>query len=368
MTEKQELAERIVKYSLNVKPNEKVLVEYSDCETDFLNLLQLEIFKAKAYPFFKEINRTFRKNELEFGSEEFFENMVKHDKVLYENMDCVVLILGSNNIFEFSNVNATNKALFESVYTKQIQIDIRLKKRWVLLRWPTTSFAQLSKMGTKEFEEYFFNVCNLNYEKLHKASEKLKKLIEKTDKVKIVAPNTNLTFSIKGMPAIICSGQCNLPDGEVYTAPIKNSINGEIMFNIPSMQNGFKFEKIWLKFENGKVVDFNCNNNNLLKTILDLDDGSRYVGEFAFGINPHVKTFINDILFDEKMCGSLHMALGNAYDDCFNGNTSALHWDLILNQFSSFGGGEIWFDGVKIRENGLFILPELVALNPENLI
>lgn len=368
MSEKQKLAEKIVNYSIKAKPENKVLVLYSDCDKDFLEQIQLEIFKAKALPFFKEINKTFRRNELEFGGEDFYNNMVKHDEVLFNNMDCIVSILGSDNIFEYANVNSKNKVLFDAIYTKNIMIDIRLKKRWVTLRYPTPAFAQLAQMGTKEFEKYYFNVCNLDYAKMHKACLNLKKLMEKTNKVKIIAPNTNLEFSIKGMPAIICSGECNIPDGEIYSAPIKNSVNGEIQFNIPSMNNGIEFNNIWLKFKDGKVIDFNCNNNAEFEKILNLDDGSRFLGEFSFGINPYVKNYIHDILFDEKMCGSLHLALGNAYDDCFNGNKSALHWDLILNQFENFGGGEIWFDNVKIRENGLFILPELVALNPENLI
>ncbi len=368
MDGKQKLAKQIVNYSFGVKHGERVLIQYSDCDVEFLECIQQEVYNAKAYPFFKEVNRSLLKKQLLNGDEKLFEDMVRFDKELYSSMDCIALIGGANNIYEYSNVPSSQKSLYDKIYTQQIHFDIRCKKRWVLLRYPTSSFAQLSGMGTKEFEKYFFDVCGLDYSKMDKASKKLKALMEKTDKVKIVAPNTNLEFSIKGLPAIICSGQCNLPDGEVYTAPIKNSINGEITFNVPAMNGGFKFENIWLKFENGKVVDFNCNNNAEFERILNLDEGSRYVGEFALGINPYVTKSMNDILFDEKMCGSLHMALGCSYDDCDNTNKSVLHWDLILNQTDSFGGGEIWFDNVKIRENGVFILPELVDLNPENLL
>lgn len=368
MTEKQILAHRIVNYALNMKKGEKVLIEHCDCDIEMLEAMQEACFEIGAYPFFKEFKRELFKNELIFGDEEYFKNMVKHDEVLYNNMDCVAILSGANNIYELSGVDQSKKQLFNKIHTQAIDYDIRLKKRWVLLRYPTPGFAQLASMGTKEFTKYYFDVCNFEYEKLTDACNKLKNLIEKTDRVKIVAPGTNLEFSIKGMNAIICDGKMNIPDGEVYTAPVKNSINGEITFNIPAMRNGFKFENIWLKFKDGKVIDCNCNNKQKLENELNTDEGSRYVGEFAFGINPYVKNSINDILFDEKMCGSLHMALGNCYDDCYNGNKSVVHWDLILNQFDSFGGGEIWFDGVKIRENGLFILPELVALNPENLL
>lgn len=368
MDAKQRLAEQIINYSLKVKSGERVLIQYSDCDNEFLELLQKEVFKLKAYPFFKEINRAVQKNTLMYGNENLYEDMVRFDRELYDSMDAIALIGGANNIYEYSSVSADQKTKFDKIYTQKIHFDIRVKKRWVLLRYPTPSFAQLSGMGTKEFEKYFFDVCGMNYEKMDIASQKLKSLMERTDKVRIVAPNTNLEFSIKGLPAIICSGQCNLPDGEVYTAPVKNSINGEITFNVPAMNGGFKFENIWLKFKDGKVVDFNCNNNDEFRKLLDLDEGSRYVGEFALGINPYVTKSMNDILFDEKMCGSLHMALGCSYDDCDNTNKSVLHWDLILNQTEVCGGGEIWFDNVKIRENGKFIVPELVDLNPEKLL
>lgn len=368
MDNRQKLAERIVNYSIKAKSNEKVLVQYSDCDDDFLVALQKEILKVKAYPFFKCVNRQLMKTELTCGNKELFELKTKYDEVLYKDMDCIIIIGGANNIYDYAHIDTNIKEMYDKIYTQRVHFDIRVKKRWVLLRYPTPSFAQLAEMGTKEFEQYFFDVCSMDYEKMDKACVALKNLMEKSDNVKIVAPNTNLEFSIKGLPAIICSGQCNLPDGEVYTAPVKDGINGEITFNIPAMQGGTKFENIHLVFEKGKVVKFDCNNNKEFEKILDLDNGSRYVGEFSFGINPYVTKSINDILFDEKMCGSLHMALGCSYDNCNNTNKSVLHWDLILNQTKEYGGGEIWLDGVKVRENGKFILPELVALNPENLL
>ena len=192
--------------------------------------------------------------------------------------------------------------------------------------------------------------------------------MEKTDKVRIVTPTTDLSFSIKGLPAIKCSGQCNIPDGEIYTAPVKDSINGTIVFNIPAVTNGFEFNNIKLVFENGKIVDFDCNDNIRFKEILDTDEGSRYMGEFAFGLNPYCKESVKDILFDEKMSSSIHMAIGSSYEDCFNGNESAEHLDLIQSHLPQNGGGKIYFDDQLIYEDGKFLLPNLVALNSENLI
>ena len=192
--------------------------------------------------------------------------------------------------------------------------------------------------------------------------------MEKTDKVKIITPTTHLEFSIKNMPAIICAGECNIPDGEIYTAPIKNSINGHIVFNTNIIVNGFEFNDIFLEFKNGKIVDFNCNNKEKFGQIINTDDGSRYIGEFAIGLNPMCTHPIGDILFDEKMSKSIHLAIGSSYKDCDNGNKSAIHLDLIQSHKEKFGGGEIYFDNQLIMKNGKFICPNLVALNSEKLL
>jgi aminopeptidase len=223
-------------------------------------------------------------------------------------------------------------------------------------------------MSSEKFAEFFFNVCNLDYQSLDNKMNPLKELMENTDKVRIETPTTNLSFSIKGMPAIKCSGQCNIPDGEIYTAPIKNSINGTIVFNVPAIDNGYEFRDISLTFKDGKIVEFNCNNNAKFTEILDTDEGSRYMGEFAFGLNPYCTQPVNDILFDEKMSSSIHMAIGCSYEDCNNGNKSAVHLDLIQSHEPHLGGGKIFFDDILIYENGRFILPNLVDLNREKLI
>lgn len=368
MHDYQILAHNLINYSLKLKPNEKVLVEYSFVDNNFLLALQTEAFKTKAMPFFKNINKELLKATIEMGDETMFNLMADFEEKLYNSMDAIILVHGEENMFDFAFVPQHKQQKFESTFGKRIHINIRLKKRWVLLNYPTTGFALSSQMPTRDFRDYFFKVCNLNYQKLSLAMEGLKKLMEKTDEVKIVSPGTNLTFSIKGMPAIKCCGECNIPDGEIYTAPIKNSVNGKITFNIPAMHNGTKHENIVLEFEDGKVVSALGSHANQLNEIINTDAGSAFLGEFAFGVNPLITRSLNNILFDEKMSGSIHLALGNSYPDCFNGNKSAIHWDLILNQMPEFGGGEIYFDNVKIRENGMFILPELVALNPENIL
>lgn len=364
----QQLAKNIITYSCNVLPKEKVLIEYSDCPNSFLECLVNEVLAVGAYPFLNNLNKPVLKNVLEKGNEELFKLMGKYDAYKMQEMDAVVLVRGDNNIFEYSAVPMKNIVSYNNTYNKMVHMEHRLNKKWVTLRYPTSAFAQSAGLSTTKFEDHFFNVCNLNYSKMCDAMEPLKELMEKTDKVKIIAKNTNLEFSIKGIPSVKCCGDKNIPDGEIYTAPVKESINGHIEFNIPCMYNGILHNHVYLEFKDGKIVKATSNNTLALNDIINSDDGSKYIGEFSFGVNPFITTPINDILFDEKMCYSIHMAIGNSYDDAFNGNLSSVHWDIIQSHLPAFGGGEVYFDGTLIRQNGKFILPNLVALNAENLV
>ena len=219
----------------------------------------------------------------------------------------------------------------------------------------------------RSFEDLYFDVCNLDYSKMESAMTPLVELMNKTDKVRIVGNGTDLTFSIKGIGAVKCAGRRNIPDGEVYTAPIKHSVNGVISYNVPSVSNGIKFDNITLKFKDGKIIEATSDKSEAINKIFDTDEGARYVGEFALGVNPFVTRAMGDILFDEKISGSIHFTPGACYKDAFNGNNSAIHWDLVLVQTKEMGGGEIYFDDVLVRKDGIFVLDSLKCLNPENL-
>jgi aminopeptidase len=287
---------------------------------------------------------------------------------MMEQMQAFIGIRGGTNASEFSDVPGDKFNDYMTYYWTPVHGRIRVPKtKWVILRYPSPSMAQLADMSTEAFEDYYFNVCTLDYSKMDKAMDALKALMERTDKVRLVAPGTDLTFSIKGLPAIKCAGNMNIPDGEVYTAPVKYSVNGTIAYNTPSLEAGFTFTDIKFTFKDGKIIEATANDTARINNQLDIDEGARYVGEFAIGVNPYITFPMKDTLFDEKIAGSIHFTPGSCYDDCNNGNKSSQHWDIVLIQTPEYGGGEIWFDDVLIRKDGMFVLPELLCLNPENL-
>jgi aminopeptidase len=280
---------------------------------------------------------------------------------LAKRTDCYISIAGSNNAFDLTDIPAAKMKLFRQIFwTPVFSRQIIKKARWVALRYPNDSMAQLAQKPQEVFEKFYFDVCCIDYRKMSKAMDPLMKLMRKTDRVHIKGPGTDLTFSIKGMIPIKCDGHRNVPDGEVFTAPVRNSINGVISYNTPSLYEGTVFDGIRFEFKNGKIIKATCSTDNKkLNQILNTDAGARYVGEFALGLNPMIKEPMKDTLFDEKIDGSFHLTPGRCYDEAPNGNKSAIHWDLVNIQRPDYGGGEIWFDKRLIRKNGNFVVSEL---------
>ncbi|MBQ7224058.1 MAG: aminopeptidase [Clostridia bacterium] len=362
------LAKNLVNYSISAKKGDKVLIEANDLDSPLIVSLVKEIRKVGAYAFVELFDSKVQRELMMHADETYCTLLAKYDRVRMEDMDCYIGIRASKNSFESSDVPSENKELYSRLYGHPIHHELRVcKTRWVILRYPNEAMSQLSGMSTEAFEDFYFNVCNLDYSKMDKAMNPLVELMNKTDKVRIVAKDTDLTFSIKGLNAVKCSGQCNIPDGEVYTAPVKDSVNGVITYNAPSIENSIKFENVRLEFKDGKIVKATANYTDAVNKIFNTDEGARYVGEFAIGVNPYVVSPMGDILFDEKIAGSIHFTPGCCYEDADNGNQSAVHWDLVLIQTPEYGGGQIYFDDVLIRDNGRFVLPELECLNPENL-
>ncbi|MCL2847616.1 MAG: aminopeptidase [Firmicutes bacterium] len=364
------LAKNLVNYSVQAKKGDKVLIEASGIEPALITELVKEVYAVGAFPFVEIYDSKIQRAILNGMTKEHADSMAKYAGSRMEEMQCYIGIRGGKNSFETSDVEHSKLEIYSKYYGHPVHQNRRVAKtRWVVLRYPNESMAQLAGMSTEKFTNYYFDVCNLDYSKMDKAMDEAKVFLKKVDKVRILAPDkqTDLTFSIKDIGVKKCSGRMNIPDGEIFSAPVKNSINGTIKFNAPSIHNGTKFEDIFLTFKDGKVVKSSANFSEKLEKVLDTDAGSRFVGEFALGVNPFITEPMGDILFDEKISGSIHMALGNCYDEAPNGNESAVHWDLVHIQTPEFGGGEIYFDDKLVRKDGIFVAKELLCLNPENL-
>ena len=362
------LASNLINHSICLQKGEKVLIEAFDLPETMVIALVRAARKAGGVPLVTLKNNHVLRELYREATEEQMQLCGDVELARMKEMDAYIAIRGSHNIAEFSDVPSDRMQLYQTHWLQPVHFQERVPNtRWVVLRWPSPSMAQQAEMSTEEFEDFYFEVCCLDYAKMGEAIAPLKELMERTDQVRITGPDTDLRFSIKDIPAIACCGDRNIPDGECFTAPVKDSIEGHIHFNARTLYNGTIFSDVRLEFKNGKVVDATGSDDARLNEILDSDEGARYVGEFALAFNPFIQEPMLDILFDEKIAGSFHFTPGNAYDEADNGNRSDVHWDMVMIQRPEHGGGEIHFDDVLIRKDGLFVLPELEGLNPENL-
>lgn len=363
-----QLAQNLINYSVELKPGEKILIEVFGDAIQLAKELIKETYKAKGIPFLSIKDNEIIRTLLSECTVEQLEKMTSFDLTRMKEMDAYLGIRAYNNISEMRAVPSDKMDIYSKYYTKPLHLEQRVKNtKWCILRYPNHSMAQLADMATDEFEDFYFNVCNMNYAKMSIAMDNIVNIMNKTDKVRIVSKDTDLTFSIKGISTKKCEGKKNIPDGEVYSAPVLDSVNGVITYNTPSVNQGVTFENIRFEFKNGKIIKATANDTERINKILDTDKGARYIGEFALGVNPYILKPMKDTLFDEKICGSIHFTPGDHCSECDNGNNSAIHWDLVLIQRPEYGGGEIWFDNVLVRKDGIFVLDELKCLNPENL-
>lgn len=362
------LAQNLAGYSVDIQPGDNVLIDMIGSERELVKCLVEEIGQRGGHPFVELNDPSVLRSVLLNSNEEHLRAWAEIDLNRMKRMDAYIGIRAGGNVNALADVPPDKMRQYEKIYRNPIHLEQRVKHtKWVVLRYPNDSMAQLANQSTEAFEDFYFNVCNLDYSKMDRAMDPLADLMNRTDRVRIVSPGTDLTFSIRGIGSKKCSGQRNIPDGELFTAPVRNSVNGTIRYNTPSVYSGITFDNIEFRFEDGKIVEASCNETERLNEILDTDEGARYIGEFSIGFNPYILTPMKDTLFDEKIDGSLHFTPGQAYEETDNGNRSAVHWDLVLIQRPEYGGGEIYFDDVLIRKDGRFVIDELLLLNPENL-
>ena len=360
------LAKLLVEYSTDLKKGDRILLDMIDVPDEMTIELIRAARKRGAVPFVETRHTRVGREMLRCMDEKQAATVRDMELFRMKKMQAYIAIRGSENASENSDVPSDRMSMYSKVIRPVLNYRVN-KTRWCVLRWPTPSMAQAAGMSTEAFEDLYFNVCTMDYRKMARAMVPLERRMQRADRVHLKSPGTDLKFSIKNIGAKMCKGDRNIPDGEVFSCPVKDSVNGTIQFNTPTLYSGTKFENVRLEFKDGKIVNATGNNTKRLNEILDTDAGARYVGEFSLGFNPYILSPMCDILFDEKIAGSLHFTPGQAYEECDNGNRSAVHWDMVLIQRPEWGGGEIWFDNELIRKDGVFLPKDLKPLNPANL-
>jgi len=364
-----QLARTIVRHSTRLEKDEVVLIESIDLSDGLVCDLIEEIHAVEAIPILHLRRNALTRQLLIRGYERQMALQAEIEMFQMKKAQAYVGIRAAENISELADVPPEHAALHARLIQKPVHSDYRVNHtKWVILRYPTSSMAQLAGMSTAEFERFYYDVCTLDYGRMSEAIAPLAERMRKTDEVRLRGPGTDLRFSIRGIGAVPCEGRRNLPDGECFTAPIKDSVEGHIAYNAPSVYQGTTYNDVRLTFEGGTIVKATGRPQDRLEKLLASDEGARSIGEFSFGFNPHILRPMLDTLFDEKIAGSLHFTPGQAYALADNGNRSQIHWDLVLIQRPEYGGGEIWLDGELVLKDGRLLPTELQVLNPENLV
>src|SRR4051794_12309587 len=363
------LADILINHSTRLAEGERLLIECFDLDdTTLPRLLVQKAARKGAQPLVETKDTRIIRELVRNASEEQMQAWGEYELYRMEQVDAYIALRGARNINEMADVPGEKMNLYNTHFLKPVHFEWRIKQtRWCVLRLPNASMAQQAGMSTEAFETFYFDVCNLDYPRLSRALEPLVDRMRAAREVHITGPETDLRFSIEGIPVIPCAGEMNIPDGEVFTAPVRDSVRGHVRFNTPTIYQGTSFDSVRLEFEGGRIVAADCAGGDVkkLRRILATDDGASYVGEWSIGCNPRILQPMRDILFDEKIAGSFHLTPGNAYDEADNGNRSKIHWDLVQIQRPDYGGGTIAFDGVPVRVDGRFIPKELQALDPE---
>lgn len=363
------LAQNLINNAIALKKNENILIETTDTPDEVSTELVKAVTRAGGNAFVHNYRSRVQRELIKSSTKEQMQLHADLAMAEMQKMQAYIAIRSAENSLENCDINGSQTMNYRKI--NQDLLDYRVNKtRWCVLRWPNASMAQSAKMSTESFEDFYFNACLLDYPRMAKASKNLVDYMNRTKNVRLVAKGTDISFSIKDIPAVPCCGNMNIPDGEVYTAPVKDSVNGVIQYNTPTLYDGKYFSNLRLEFKNGRIEKATCEtgDNAALNALFNTDEGARYVGEFSLGFNPYVNAPMCDILFDEKIAGSIHFTPGRSYEDAPNGNISAIHWDLVLIMRPEYGGGEIWFDDKLIRKDGLFVVDELKCLNPSELM
>jgi len=345
-----QLAEILALHSIKVKSDDKVLIKAtSQLALPLAREVYKQVLKLGGFPHLVIGDEPLSKFFYDHAQKKHLDDKPVIDEYLANWSDKSVIIVGENNTRELAE--ADNKKLTQRAKATKTIRDKMLEKPWILTYVPTPAMAQDANMSTDDLEDFYFNACILDWSKQYASMKKLADSLTNAKKIEVVGDRTHLTLSAKGRIFIPCAGEFNMPDGEVFTAPVDDSVEGYVYFNYPLLRQGKMIRDIQLYFEKGVVVRAQASENqDFLEEILNTDAGARRLGEFAIGLNPGVKRYMYNILFDEKMSNSIHMALGAAYKECNGKNESAIHMDIVKDMRPE--GSTITVDGKVLNPWG----------------
>ena len=354
-------ARQIVEKSCQVKQGELVMISLLGLGgLELVDAIQDELSRIGADCILYTRDTKMFKKWIINASEKAMELEAQSQTELVRKADVYIGLNAQENAMELGDI--PREKMFAFVRSQKELVAERTRRRNLACMVPTPAMAQVNQMSTDAFSRYFFGAVTYDFDRQRQGLAALQRRMEQAEAVRITAPDTDLTMKLGKIPVIVCDGKANLPDGEVFTAPVVDSVQGTIRFNAPSTYRGRRFENVCLTFRDGKVVEASAN-DPMIHQILDTDPGCRFLGEFAVGTNPMVTQPMANVLFDEKLCGSIHLALGDSYPFADNGNKAGIHWDLVLMMQPERGGGQLYFDGELIMDNGRFLPPDLQELN-----
>jgi len=359
------LADLLVHYSTEVKAKQKVLIQGELGGEPLMAAVFRKCLAAGAYPFVVPYTSDWVTSILKYASPEQFGPVYEPFKRMYETYDVRIRILGETNTKELSQFDPDKVSKLYEVYGKDLRIvldrEAKGEMKWVGTLFPTNGYAQDANMSLSQYEDFVYDACMPDaddpvgyWKNIAARQDKAIAWLKGKKHVHVTAPGTDLELSIEGRPFINCASKVNVPDGEIFTSPVENSANGYVHYSFPTLHEGFEVSGIRLEFKDGKVVNASADKNeDFLIKKLDTDPGARYLGEFAIGTNERIDRFTGQILFDEKIGGSFHMAVGHGYPESKSENDSAIHWDMICDLRK---GGRITVDGELFYKNGKFTI------------
>lgn len=349
-----QLGELLVNYSMAVKPGEKVMIAFVELETyPLVHAIYRACIQAGALPQVQFLSEELNRLVLKHGSPEQIGWVPEIEAYGMEWADVYFGLRGAHNLDVFWDVPADKLSLLRKamgvISTKRWQ-----QTRWCVLRVPNAALAHQAGVDEETITEMFFNACLLDWPAVSQEWRRWAEILNRGRHVRLTGKDTDLSFSVEGRTWDVADGHINMPDGEIATAPVESTVNGYISFEFPGVLAGRQMNDIRLRWDHGQLVEATCaSHQDFLRSVLDTDAGASKIGEFAIGTNPEVKYFCKDILIDEKIGGTVHVALGRAYPQSGGTNQSAIHWDIIKDTRQQ---GEIYLDGKLIFENGRVLL------------